>query len=360
MRILHVITSLRAGGAEKLMVELLPCLKDKGFDVELLLFDGIETPFRRELEAKGIKVFDFGIGGSVYSPMRLMKLIPILKKYDIVHTHNTAPQLFAAIGSMLRSVNLCTTEHNTSNRRRAWKWFAPVDHWMYSRYRKIICISDKTEENLLASLKNFPTDTITVYNGILIEKYSKAQPAKEPALLPPDIIKIMMVAGFRYQKDHPTVIKALKLLPDNCHLFLVGDGERREEYEKLTAELSLGERIHFLGVRSDVPSLLKAADICIISSHWEGFGLAAVEAMAAGKPVIATDVPGLAEVVKGAGILVPPENPQSIAAEIHRLATDKRYYEDTVSAERARAEQYDISKMADGYARVYNSLDEAN
>lgn len=76
MKILHVITSLRAGGAEKLMVDLLPCLRDKGIDVELLLFDGTDTAFRRELEAKGIKVFDLGKGGSVYSPMRLMKLIP--------------------------------------------------------------------------------------------------------------------------------------------------------------------------------------------------------------------------------------------------------------------------------------------
>ena len=120
MKILHVITSLRAGGAEKLMVDLLPKLKDKGFDVELLLFDGVDTPFRRELERKGIAVFDLGKGGSVYSPLKLVKLIPFLKRYDIVHTHNTAPQLFAPIGSMLRSVNLCTTEHNTSNRRRAW------------------------------------------------------------------------------------------------------------------------------------------------------------------------------------------------------------------------------------------------
>ena len=103
MKILHVITSLRTGGAEKLMVDLLPRLKQKGLDVELLLFDGTDTPFRRDAEAAGIKVHDLGKGGSVYSPLHLFRLIPFLRKYDVVHTHNTAPQLFAAIGSVVCS-----------------------------------------------------------------------------------------------------------------------------------------------------------------------------------------------------------------------------------------------------------------
>ena len=124
MKILHVITSLRTGGAEKLMVDLLPRLKVKGYDVDLLLFDGTATPFRRDVEDAGINVFDLGNEGSVYFPSKLMKLIPYLRKYDVVHTHNTAPQLFAAISSLVGCGILCTTEHNTSNRRRKWKWYA--------------------------------------------------------------------------------------------------------------------------------------------------------------------------------------------------------------------------------------------
>lgn len=356
MKILHVITSLQTGGAEKLMVDLLPRLKNKGFDIDLLLFNGKDTPFRRAIETKGIKVFDLGKSGSVYSPLKLLKLIPFLKKYDIVHTHNTAPQLFAAIGSVLCSVVLCTTEHNTSNRRRGWRWYAPIDRWMYSRYRKVICISKKTEENLHNFIKGFPTETVTIYNGIPIDNYSKAEPSKEYELSLPDAINIMMVAGFRYQKDQPTVIRALALLPDNYHLFLVGDGERRKEYEDLIHKLSLCQRVHLLGIRNDVPSLLKAADICVMSSHWEGFGLAAVEAMAAGKPLIASDIPGLSEVVKEAGILVSPESPQLIADIILKLITDKQYYDAIVSTERTRAVQFDISKMVEGYAKFYESL----
>ena len=155
MKILHVITSLRTGGAEKLMVDLLPRLKQKGLDVELLLFDGTDTPFRRDAEAAGIKVHDLGKGGSVYSPLHLFRLIPFLRKYDVVHTHNTAPQFFAAIGSVVCSVLLCTTEHTTSNRRRGWTWYASVDRWMYSRYRKVICIQRK-RKTIFASLSVNP------------------------------------------------------------------------------------------------------------------------------------------------------------------------------------------------------------
>ena len=97
MKILHIITSLRTGGAEKLMVDLLPRLRDFGNEVELLLFDGTQTPFYETLKKEGIKIHHLQIGGSVYNPLNLFRIIPYLKKYDIVHTHNTAPQLFVAI-----------------------------------------------------------------------------------------------------------------------------------------------------------------------------------------------------------------------------------------------------------------------
>ena len=205
MKILHVITSLRIGGAEKLMVDLLPRLKAKGLEVDLLLFDGMDTPFRQEIETKGIKVFDLGVGGSIYSPLRLLKLIPFIKEYDVIHTHNTAPQLFAAIGSMLCSVVLCTTEHTTSNRRRSWRWYASIDCWMYNRYRKVICISKKAEENLRGFIGDSKADICTINNGVDIARYAHALPSKELEAIAPGSRKIIMVAGFRWEKDQDTL-----------------------------------------------------------------------------------------------------------------------------------------------------------
>lgn len=359
MKILHVITSLRTGGAEKLMVDLLPRLRDLGNEVELLLFDGTRTPFYEQLEATGIRIRSLGMRSNVYHPLYLLRLIRFLKKhrYDIVHTHNTAPQLFAAIGGVLCSVVLVTTEHTTSNRRRGWTWYRPVDRAMYNRYRAIICISKGTEENLKQSLgieRQFPVQTIC--NGIDVEKYATAKPVSE--LLPGrESIKIVMqVAGFRYQKDQDTVIRALQFMPSSYHAVFVGDGERKESCQNLAEDLGVQMRVHFLGVRTDIPQLLKSADIVVMSSHWEGFGLAAVEGMASGIPVVASDVDGLREVTQGAGVLFEHGNAEQLAAEIRKLAEDKAYYGEVAARCKERAQQYDISVMAASYNKVYRNI----
>lgn len=356
MRILHVITSLRTGGAEKLMVDLLPRLKAEGLDVELLLFDGTDTPFRRAVEDAGIKVYDLGTGGSVYSPMRLVKLFPYLRKYDVVHTHNTAPQLFAVLANMGLGKKLVTTEHNTSNRRRKWIGYVAVDRWMYGRYNHIICISQKAEENLRSYLGSCKSIISTINNGIDIAKYANAEAANELDRIAPDSRKIMMVAGFRAQKDQDTLIKALMLLPEEFHLFLVGDGARHTEIEHLITELELNRRVHLLGVRTDVPQLLQAADYVVMSSHYEGLSLSSVEGMSVGKPFLASDVDGLREVVKGAGILFPHGGAEALAAEIIRLEASADEYRAVATACGIRAREFDISKMVEGYLQVYNTL----
>lgn len=93
-----------------------------------------------------------------------------------------------------------------------------------------------------------------------------------------------------------------------------------------------------------------------MSSHWEGFGLAAVEGMAAGKPVVATDVPGLAEVVQGAGILFPHEDEKTLALVLRRLMEDKTYYQQIVNQCMLRVSQYDIRKTVGAYLEIYKKL----
>lgn len=356
MKILHVITSLNMGGAEKLMVDLLPRFKQAGIVCDLLTFDGTRTPFRQSLEDAGVQVYDFGKPRSAYSFRHFLKLIPFLRKYDIVHTHNTAPQIFAAIGSVLCSVVLVTTEHTTSNRRRGWKWYAAVDRWMYSRYKRVICISPKTEKNLREFIGKTSTEIMTIDNGIDVASYSLASPLNLKGGFPGCETALVQVAGFRYQKDQKTVIRSMKLLPDSVHLFLVGDGVLRQECIELTVEIGLNDRVHFLGQRADVPSLLKGADIVVMSSFWEGFGLAAVEGMAAGKPVVASDVDGLREVVEGAGVLFESQNPNDLAEKIRSLLSSRQYYDSVSSACLDRVSQYDISKMVDGYMFVYKAI----
>lgn len=356
MKILHVITSLRTGGAEKLMVDLLPRLKAKDLDVDLLLFDGTDTPFRREVETAGIKVFDLGIGGSVYSPLRLIRLLPFMRKYDVVHTHNTAPQIFAALCRIFSRTKLVTTEHGGSNRRRSIRSFKLIDKWMYNRYDRVICIAAKTEKNLCEYLGKCKTKILTINNGVDIAKYSGATPSDELERLVPESRKLIMVAGFRWEKDQDTLIRALSLLPDKFHLFLVGDGVRRPELEALTKELALDDRVHFLGLRTDVAELLHAADYVVMSSHFEGLSLSSVEGMAVGRPMLASDVDGLREVVGGAGILFPHSDSKALAARILDLDTNVEKYRTIASTCGHRAAQFDISAMAEKYSQLYSSL----
>lgn len=355
MKILQVITSLQTGGAEKLIVDVVPKYKHLGLDVDVLLFDGKDTPFKRQLENAGIKVFSLGYGGSVYNPLYILKLMPYLRKYDIVHTHNTAPQLFAAMGSVVCSVVLCTTEHTTSNRRRDWKWYRPIDKWMYSRYKKVICISDSTEENLRKSIDCNSDKICTIYNGIDFESYDKASPIAKDSITPYINRKVIaMVAGFRYQKDQETLIRAMSYVPKDVELWLIGDGERRTIIEQCVKEKGLENRVRLLGIRNDIPSILKTVDIVVQSSHWEGFGLAAVEGMAAGKPVVASNVAGLSQVVSNAGVLFPLGDDKALADILNKLLTDYKYYNTVKGRCVKRAHKFDISKWCISIVRSIN------
>lgn len=357
MKILQVITSLSTGGAEKLISEISPMLRDKGHQIDVLAFDGTDTAFKKTLTDKGIMVYSFGKECNVYNPLFIFRLAKIMKNYDIVHTHNTAPQLFAAIGSLLYSVLLCTTEHTTSNRRRDWKWYALIDKWMYSRYRKVICISDSTEQNLREFIKDNSDKICTISNGINVTSYSHAVSIDKSTISKhPERKVVAMVAGFRYQKDQETLIRAFNYLPEDYELWLVGDGERRSMIEQCIKDNNLENRVLLLGIRSDIPSILKSVDVVVQSSHWEGFGLAAVEGMAAGKPVVASDVEGLAQVVEGAGILFTLGDDKQLADIIKQLMEDHTFSQQVSATCWERAQKFDIQKMVDAYNEVYMGL----
>lgn len=351
MKILHVITSLSTGGAEHLMVDLLPRLRDLGNDVELAVFCSKKTAFYKQLEQSGIRIHGFSETEGVYSLKHIFRLKKLMKQYDIVHTHNTACQFFAAIGKN-KNAKLVTTEHSTSTRRRNYKVFRYVDRLMYNRYDKIICIAEPAEYSLRKYIGNkYPITTI--HNGIDVRRFSEANKIN---LGFSDKIIITMVAGFRYEKDQPTVIRAISYLPDNYHLLLVGDGERRQEFESLINELGLQNRIHLLGLRNDVPQILKSSDVIVMSSHREGLSLSNVEGMSSGNPFIASDVEGLREVTKDYGILFPHGDAKYLAQEIEKLSTDIGYRNDVIEKCKVRANQYDIVEMAKNYNQLYNNL----
>lgn len=357
MRILQVITSLQIGGAEKLVTDMVPLMQREGHTVDVLIFNGVDTPLKKQLHAQGVRVLSLGYSGSVYNPKFIFQLIPIIKRYDIVHTHNTACQYFVAIAKYIafaNKSNLVTTEHSTNNRRRKIVGFKCFDKWMYHQYDAIVSISDKAKENLMGVLNNrYPI--YTIYNGIDIQKFISATPIdrKNSPHTGGDDIVISMVAGFRIEKDQDTLVRAMTLLPDNYKLWLVGDGIRRSELEGLVNSLKLNKKVVFCGIRSDIPQILKSSDIVVMSSHWEGLSLSSLEGMSVGKPFVASDVDGLHETVNGYGLLFPHGDYNYLANIILNLIHDKDYYKKVSDACFNRAQEFDIKNTVRHYLDLY-------
>lgn len=352
MKILHVISTLQMGGAERLMVDLLPNLKSLGNDVELLVINGEKTPFYCELEKKGIVINRFQEVGNVYSISHLLRAKKYLNKYDIIHTHTFPCQILMALAKSLFfcKCHFVTTEHSTNNHRRNKIYLKLLDKWMYCQYERIICISDKVRRNLIFYL-NSKKNIETINNGIDTQRFfSPINTNLGPIYI------ITMVASMRDAKDQDTLIKAMHLLGDNYKLQLVGDGQRRKVLEYLSDSLELKSKVIFMGNQTDVARILKKSDIVVMSSHWEGFGLAAVEGMAAGKPIIASDVDGLREVVKNAGLLFPPGDYKTLANEIESLCTNQDKYQMIAQRCQERANVFDIKIMAKKYNSIYKEL----
>ena len=344
MKILHVITSLRTGGAEHLMVDLLPRLRDLGNEVELLVFDGTRTAFYEELEQKGIIIHYFGIVGNVYHPRNIFKLRKFIGKYDIIHTHNTACQLFVPIAKMLSfsKTKLVTTEHSANNRRRDKWYLKPVDKWMYNRYSYIICISEQPAENLRKHI-GAKDSIVVVNNGVDLARF--LYPIKD--ISQNETFVITQVSSFNDAKDQDTLLKAIKELPGNYRLQLAGDGVRRPKVEELANSLGVAVRVDFLGIRTDIPVILGSSDVVVLSS---------IEGMASGRPFIASDVDGLHEIVKNAGVLFPHGDYKQLAKEIKQLCNNPVHYNVVARECQERAKQFDISIMAKKYNELYNSL----
>lgn len=340
------------------MVDLLPLLRNDGDNrVELLLINGVETPFKKKLIESGITVHALSMTNDVYHPRNLIRMRRFLKhhQYDVIHTHNTACQLHVAVAKSLGATHahLVTTEHNATNRRRSKWWLKWLDRWMYGRYERIICIADQTRNNLEAHIG--PQEKIcTIYNGVDISRF--VRPIKD--ITGQQAFALVMVSAFREQKDHDTVLRAMLHLPDNYNLRFVGSGPRAmvASVKARCAELGLEHRVEFMGVRQDVPEIMEQSDFVVLSSHWEGLSLSSIEGMASGRPFVASDVDGLREMVGGAGMLFEHENDKDLAQKIQHLCERPEEYKKVAMRCQAKAKQYDISVMASKYLELYKSL----
>jgi glycosyltransferase involved in cell wall biosynthesis len=363
VKVLQIINTLDTGGAEKLLLDIVPKFNQAGVGVimDVLVLEGMECYYLNKLkEIKCCRIFALQ-SNSLYNPINIVKIIPYLFKYNVVHVHLFPAQYWVAIAKILSfsKVTLVYTEHSTFNRRRKFFFFKFLDKIIYNLYHKTICISNGVNEQLLTYIGISRHKLITIENGIDLKQYVDAKPYLKTEIH--DSIShtdklIVQVSKFRKEKDQITVINSMKYLSENVKLIFVGEGELREDCQNLVDRLNLNNRIFFLGARNDVANILKTSDLSIISSHWEGFGLVAVEGMAVGKPVIASNVLGLSDVVKNAGLLFEKGNERELASLIDKLFSNPNFYDEISFKCKEKALKYDLNLMIQHTLELYKNI----
>lgn len=249
------------------------------------------------------------------------------QRYDVVHTHASLAARVAA--RLARVPALVLTRHGLGSGRPAAGWRRRLNRWVAEALTDaIIAVSDAVAAQVIAEGVDHRLVRV-VPNGIDVEEFTRASGAAVRLELGVGSRPLVgMVARLVPEKAPQDFIQAAALLKrrfPEASFVLVGGGPAEGQLKELARRLGLGGEFHFLGYRRDVAALTAALDVAVLTSHQEGLGLVLLEAMAAAKPVVATAVGGIAEVVEPevTGLLVPPGEPQQVAAAVERLLRDR-------------------------------------
>ncbi len=322
MKIVQIVNSITAGGAERLVLDLHREYLRLGHESYIVaLAGGKQTEGQDGFWSTGCR--------SPYAPAAAYRLSGFFRSdplagADIVHVH-LFPALLRVPGALRRAGwqgRLFASEHSTFNRRRGTLWGSYADNFTYRPYESIVCVSEAVREAIVAWKPFLHSRAVVIPNGARLELF---QPPGRAGFHDPPVI--LSVGRLTAAKNYRQALEAVALLVSGTeHRFkwlIAGDGSMRSELEELSSALSLDALVEFLGTREDIPQLMHDADVFFIPSTWEGFGIAAVEAMAAGLPVVAGNVPGLREVVGNkAGLLVDPTSSKEMASALEKLFSD--------------------------------------
>lgn len=362
MKILQIINSLATGGAEKLLLDTLPLYRKAGIEMDVLLLWDNNQPFTVALKALNCcKVMVLNSSENhkdIYALSNILKLRKYLKDYDIAHVHLFPAQYYVVLANLING-NSCTlvfTEHSTSNRRIRNPFFRTIDSFFYNKYTRLIAINEDVKNALNVYKLNKLNFIKIIFNGVDVAKYITANGLNKKNIDPKyeiDNRYIVQVSSFHEPKDHTTLVQSLKYLPDYIKLILVGKGILESKIKKYIEYEKLNSRVIFLGQRMDVPQLLKTVDVVVLSSKYEGLSLSSIEGMASGKPFLASNVPGLKDVVEGAGVLFEQGNAEELASKIMELMDNSELYKQVANACQERAKQYDIQVMVEKHIELY-------
>jgi glycosyltransferase involved in cell wall biosynthesis len=350
VRVVHVHRIRGIGGSERHLLALLPALAELGADPVLVGLDDPRSdpePFYRALRVPAVRLAN----PRDLDPLLLGRLVRSLRG-DVVHTHLVHADVYGGVAARLRRARLVSTKHNDDPFRAGP--FRFVERALARVTDRIVTITD--------SLRRFNVERVglpaekleTIHYGLDAPPEPWGENPHDP--VPEGAPLLVAVARLVPQKGIDIALRALAELPRETWLGVLGEGPERARLEALARELGVEERVYLPGRVPDVAAWLRRASVVVHPARWEGFGLALLEAMLCAKPVVATKVSSIPEVVVDGetGILVPPGDPHALAEAIRRAEPRLGH----AGLERARRE-FSVERMArrtlDVYERVLSS-----
>lgn len=372
-KILHIIPSLDRSGAEKQLTLLAQGLPRDEFDVHVFALTR-GGPLEADLRAAGIPVTVVGKRWKFdpYALWRLWRLVRQLRP-DLVHTWIFAANAYGRAAGMLAGVKCLVAAERCVDPWKTWElWF---DRRLAKSTAKILANSEGVRQFYAA--KGIPAEKIEVIpNGIppAAAPSTTRQEVFAELQLPDDARLLGLIGRLWPQKRVKDAIWAadlLKVIRNDVHLVIIGDGPHRQRLEMFRDQCEIRDKVHFLGHRSDVPRLLPHFDVLWSASAYEGQSNTIMEAMAAGVPVVATDIPGTRElVVHGqTGFLVSTEGWPSNATNVNKTVAaglarfTNQILDDAAlarqlgeAAQKRSRDEFSVEKMVARYADLYRRL----
>jgi glycosyltransferase involved in cell wall biosynthesis len=271
----------------------------------------------------------------------------------VLHSHLFPAQLLSAAVTN-SEVRLVTTEHSTNNKRRGKYFWKPVDLLMYSRFTRIIAISEAVGQALADWVHFTRHKIVCIHNGVAVDsiRFSEAAPSS---------LRLVSIGRLVEVKNFLRSVRAVAAL--RCEGLAIeydiyGEGPQRSLLETEVRQLGAAQFIRIKGRSEELDKLLLGYSAILIPSIWEGFGLVAVEAMAAGLPVICSNVPGLSEVIDHKfAFLFDPTRQDEIQVAISRAISSGYLTDSRIRLRmRERAKQYDLPQMVDQHLKIYAQL----
>ncbi len=364
IRVLHVVAGFGIGGAEWVAANLLRTLDPEQFDVRAISLRG---PFGGDIEETlaqdGIPVWYMGKERG-FDPLVLARVTRTMEHFrpQVVHTHTYA--LHYALPYMLcrRIPAMVHTVHNLAEREMD-NWSGRLVRWIAFRRGVVpVAIAREVADSIrrVYGIDDFPL----IPNGIQVDTFRGPSIDRErwrnkEGFAPTDVL-FVCVAGLRPQKNPALLLEAFHRGPASdprAHLLFVGRGALKSELERQIGASGLQERVHLLGLRSDIAEILNAADVFVLSSDYEGNPLVVLEAMAAGKPMISTAVGGVPELVEGGcGLLVPSGDAQALSKAMRYMLESPKARKSMGEASARRAvERFDLRVMTEAYENLYKT-----